>query len=73
MAEQSEDLASVGYESCVLGADGRCTRFSHDHGSVETLDEIAAISQAAGLDELTGEPPIRRPYPLVGPHQGDHR
>ena len=35
------------------------------------LDEIAAISQAAGLDELTGEPPIRRPYPLVGPHQGD--
>lgn len=24
------------------------------------LDEIAAISQAAGLDELTGEPPIRR-------------
>lgn len=34
MAE-SEDLASVRYESCVLGADGRCTRFSHDHGSVE--------------------------------------
>jgi len=40
-------------------------------GPCHGLDEIAAISQDAGLDELTGEPPIRRPYPLVGPHQGD--
>lgn len=71
MAEHSEDFEQVG-ETCDecspcwphRGGLWGCPCDCHPADPVadlhHALDEIAAISQDAGLDELTGEPPIRR-------------
>jgi len=54
LSEEADRIEHLDVENERLRAELR--RFQR----IIALDEIAAISQDAGLDELTGEPPIRR-------------